>query len=147
MSHETPTHSDDSDDKIDRLSDQVGSYDDARWRRGVPTSAGHQQEKSWEEIEADKQRSLEGNNLTPAQRRRIGRAATGPQYGEEALPVEDQSRSQEEYEDLHRQARPITDGLFEARIQRERKKAIDTGQNPDAIERAIRERRAKELNE
>lgn len=140
MSHETPTNPDDENDELDRLSDQFGSYDDGQWRRSRPTGSS---EKPWEEIEADKAKPP----MTSAERRRLGRIATGPQYGDDALPVEDQSRSVEGYEQLRAQARPVADQLFEERIQRVRANAIERGENPDALEQMMRNRRAEERGE
>lgn len=126
------------DDPLDRLSNQVGSYDDAQWRMGELTDASVVPIKTWAEREADKDKPT-STNLTPAHRRKIARVAVGPQYGEDALPVADQTRSPEDYQTLRDRVRPIADQQFEELIERKKRK----GQLSLGEERAMRERRAR----
>ncbi|MDB5183431.1 MAG: hypothetical protein JWO07_112 [Candidatus Saccharibacteria bacterium] len=69
------------DDAEDRLSNQAGSYADGHFWEGTaePIKPG----KTWEEIEADKE-GVPKKKVSSRTRSKIAKAATGPQYGDEA---------------------------------------------------------------
>ena len=146
MSTEVPVRivTSDYDDQLDRLSNQAGSYEVAQaWMGDAPDASVS---PTWAELEADKEVPASAK-LSPARRRQIARAAVGPQYGDDALPVVDQTRTPEGYDALRQQVRPVADKLFEERIQRARIQAIEDGTNPGAVERSMREKRMKRRSE
>jgi len=81
--------------------------------------------------------------MSSAERSHIARTAIR-RLGDDALDTVDQSRTQQESVVLRDHVRPLADKFFEESIVRARAEAARIGSNPDAVEYAMRDRRAKQ---
>lgn len=122
------------DDELDKEADKLGSYELGRIALGMPT-------EGVQAIEITSDLVSRSDTPRKPQRRRY---VSGPQLGEDALPVPDQTRSSEEYEELRRQVTPVLGELEMRKIAKIRQKAEDEGINPDAYERAYHEKRSRD---
>ena len=123
------------DDELDKAADKLGSYELGRLALGMPTQ---------ESLQAPDAPPAPVDRPTAPRKQQRRRYVSGPQLGEDALPVPDQTRSDEAYDVLRQQVAPVLDQLETQTIARVRQAAVAQGDNPDAHERAYYDRRARD---